>query len=230
MASLFFCRFLLKNLKGVCIFVLLSTHFLFILRWLVGVSSAGHRFFLLTMKITIPKLIATAMAVIALVGYLIMLLAHPTEYVDTHKADSLALENEILQSKADELKRQVSYKEREVDSLKSKKNDIVVRYKTLRDESTDTLFVYVADSLNEVNNEIIDTLERGLSSCKRVVALQGEQIRNDSIAMVEYTDIIKYQTATITRLGEKTWWDRNKLWIGIVGGLVVGGVGISLVK
>lgn len=186
--------------------------------------------FLLTMKITIPKLTATAMVVIALVGYLIMVLAHPTEYVDTHKADSLALENKILQSKADELKRQVSCKEREVDSLKSKKNDIVVRYKTLRDESTDTLFIYVADSLNEVNNEIIDTLEQGLSSCKRVVALQGEQIRNDSIAMVEYTDIIKYQTATITRLGEKTWWDRNKLWIGIVGGLVVGGVGISLVK
>lgn len=209
-----------------------STHFLFILRWLVGVSSAGHRFFyfLLTMKNTTPKLIATAMVVIVLVGYLIMLLAHPTEYVNTHKADSLALENKILQSKAEELKRQVSCKEREVDSLKSKKNDIVVRYKTLRDESTDTLFIYVADSLNEVNNEIIDTLEQGLSSCKRVVALQGEQIRNDSIAMVEYTDIIKYQTATITRLGEKTWWDRNKLWIGIVGGLVVGGVGISLVK
>lgn len=192
-------------------------------------SSAGHRF-LLTMKITIPKLIATAMVVIALAGYLIMVLTHPTEYVDTRKADSLALENKILKSKADELKIQVSCKEREVDSLKSKKNDIVVRYKTLREESTDTLFIYVADSLNEVNNEIIDTLEQGLSSCKRVVALQGEQIRNDSIAMVEYTDIIKYQTATITRLGEKTWWDRNKLWIGIVGGLVVGGVGISLVK
>lgn len=199
------------------------------LRWLVGVSSAGHRFFYTTMKITTLKLIATAMVVIALIGYLIMILAQPTEFVDTRKADSLALENKILQSRADELKRQVSCKEREVDSLKSKKSDIVVRYKTLRDESTDTLFIYVADSLNKVNNEIIDTLEKGLNTCKHVVALQGEQIRNDSIAMVEYTDIIKYQTATIAKL-ERTWWDRNKLWIGIVGGLVVGGVGVSLVK
>ena len=143
--------------------------------------------------------------------------------------DSLKRENENLRSKATELKEQVSRKEIEVDSLKSKKSDILVRYKTLRDESTDTLFVYVADSLNEINNEIIDTLEHGLNTCKRVVALQDEQIRNDSIAMVEYTDIIKYQTATIAKL-ERNWWDRNKFWVGLASGLVVGGVGIAVTR
>jgi hypothetical protein len=90
--------------------------------------------------------------------------------------------------------------------------------------------VYIADSLNEVNNEIIDTLEHGLNTCQRVIRLKDEQIKNDSIAMVEYTDIIKYQTATITRLGEKTWWDRNKLWVGIVGGIVIGGAGVAAVR
>ena len=143
--------------------------------------------------------------------------------------DSLKRENENLRSKATELKKQVSRKEIEVDSLKSKKSDILVRYKTLRDESTDTLFVYVADSLNEINNEIIDTLEHGLNTCKRVVALQDEQIKNDSIAMVEYTDIIKYQTATIAKL-KRTWWDRNKFWVGLASGLVVGGVGIAVTR
>ena len=143
--------------------------------------------------------------------------------------DSLKRENENLRSKATELKEQVSRKEIEVDSLKSKKSDIVVRYNTLRDESTDTLFVYVADSLNKINNEIIDTLEHGLNTCKRVVALQDEQIKNDSIAMVEYTDIIKYQTATIAKL-ERTWWDRNKFWVGLASGLVVGGVGIAVTR
>ena len=143
--------------------------------------------------------------------------------------DSLKRENENLRSKATELKKQVSRKEIEVDSLKSKKSDILVRYKTLRDESTDTLFVYVADSLNEINNEIIDTLEHGLNTCKRVVALQDEQIKNDSIAMVEYKDIIKYQTATIAKL-QRTWWDRNKFWVGLASGLVVGGVGIAVTR
>ena len=87
----------------------------------------------------------------------------------------------------------------------------------------------MADSLNKINNEIIDTLEHGLNTCKRVVALQDEQIKNDSIAMVEYTDIIKYQTATIAKL-ERTWWDRNKFWIGLASGLVVGGVGIAVTR
>ena len=94
--------------------------------------------------------------------------------------DSLKRENENLRSKATELKEQVNRKEIEVDSLKSKKSDIIVRYKTLRDESTDTLFVYIADSLNEVNNEIIDTLEHGLNTCQHVIRLQDEQIKNDS--------------------------------------------------
>ena len=143
--------------------------------------------------------------------------------------DSLKRENENLRSKATELKEQVNRKEIEVDSLKSKKSDIIVRYKTLRDESTDTLFVYVADSLNKINNEIIDTLEHGLNTCKRVVALQDDRIKNDSIAMVEYTDIIKYQTATIAKL-ERTWWDRNKFWVGLASGLVVGGVGIAVTR
>ena len=138
--------------------------------------------------------------------------------------DSLKRENENLRSKATELKEQVNRKEIEVDSLKSKKSDIIVRYKTLRDESTDTLFVYVADSLNEVNNEIIDTLEHGLNTCQHVIRLQDEQIKNDSLAMVEYTDIIKYQTATIAKL-ERTWWDRNKLWVGLIGGAIVGSAG-----
>ena len=138
--------------------------------------------------------------------------------------DSLKRENENLRSKATELKEQVNRKEIEVDSLKSKKSDFIVRYKTLRDESTDTLFVYIADSLNEVNNEIIDTLEHGLNTCQHVIKLQDEQIKNDSLAMVEYTDIIKYQTATIAKL-ERTWWDRNKLWVGLIGGTIVGSLG-----
>lgn len=148
----------------------------------------------------------------------------------TAMIDSLKRENENMRSKATELKEQVTRKEMEVDSLKSRKIDIIVRYKTLRDESADTSFVHVADSLNEINDEIIDTLERGLDTCKRVVALQDERIKNDSIAMVEYTDIIKYQTATIAKL-ERGWWDRNKLWVGLVGGLVVGGAGtIAVMK
>ena len=138
--------------------------------------------------------------------------------------DSLKRENENLRSKATELKEQVNRKEIEVDSLKSKKSDIIVHYKTLRDESTDTLFVYIADSLNEVNNEIIDTLEHGLNTCQHVIRLQDEQIKNDSLAMVEYTDIIKYQTATIAKL-ERTWWDKNKLWVGLIGGVIVGSAG-----
>ena len=138
--------------------------------------------------------------------------------------DSLKRENENLRSKATELKEQVSRKESEVDSLKSKKSDILVRYKTLRDESTDTLFVYIADSLNEVNNEIIDTLEHGLNTCKHVVALQDEIIENDRASMIEYEDIIKYQTATIAKL-ERTWWDRNKMWVGLIGGTIVGSLG-----
>lgn len=149
---------------------------------------------------------------------------------DNTVIDSIKSENAKLHAQALVLQREVSAKVHEVDSLKSKKSDILVRYKTLRDESTDTLFVYIADSLNEVNNEIIDTLEHGLNTCQRVIKLKDEQIKNDSIAMVEYTDIIKYQTATITRLGEKTWWDRNKFWVGIVGGLVVGGVGVASVR
>jgi len=138
--------------------------------------------------------------------------------------DSLKRENENLRSKAVKLKEQINRKEIEVDSLKSKKSDILVRYKTFRDESTDTLFVYIADSLNEINNEIIDTLEHGLNTCQHVIRLQDEQIKNDSIAMVEYTDIIKYQTATIAKL-ERTWWDRNKLWVGLIGGVIVGSAG-----
>ena len=149
---------------------------------------------------------------------------------DNTVIDSIKSENAKLHAQALVLQREVVAKVHEVDSLKSKKSDILVRYKTLRDESTDTLFVYIADSLNEVNNEIIDTLEHGLNTCQRVIRLKDEQIKNDSIAMVEYTDIIKYQTATITRLGEKTWWDRNKFWVGIVGGLVVGGVGVASVR
>ena len=47
--------------------------------------------------------------------------------------------------------------------------------------------------------------------------------------MVEYTDIIKYQTATIAKL-ERTWWDRNKFWVGLASGLVVGGVGIAVTR
>lgn len=138
--------------------------------------------------------------------------------------DSLKRENGNLRSKAVKLKEQISRKEIEVDSLKSKKSDIVVRYKTLRDESTDTLFVYVADSLNEVNNEIIDTLEHGLNTCKHVVALQDEMIENDRASMIECEDIIKYQTATIAKL-ERTWWDRNKMWVGLIGGTIVGSLG-----
>ena len=138
--------------------------------------------------------------------------------------DSLKRENENLRSKAAKLKEQISRKKIEVDSLKTKKSDIVVRYKTLRDESTDTLFVYIADSLNEVNNEIIDTLEHGLNTCQHVIRLQDEQIKNDSLAMVEYTDIIKYQTATIAKL-ERNWWEKNKLWVGLIGGAIVGSAG-----
>ena len=138
--------------------------------------------------------------------------------------DSLKRENENLRSKTTKLKEQISRKKIEVDSLKSKKSDILVRYKTLHDESTDTLFVYIADSLNQVNNEIIDTLEHGLNTCQHVIRLQDEQIKNDSLAMVEYTDIIKYQTATIAKL-ERTWWDRNKLWVGLIGGVIVGSAG-----
>jgi hypothetical protein len=149
---------------------------------------------------------------------------------DQAKIDSLKKENEKLQTQALMLRREVFAKVYEVDSLKARKNDVVVRYKTLREESTDTLFVYIADSLNEINNEIIDTLEHGLNTCQHVIRLQDEQIKNDSIAMVEYTDIIKYQTATITRLGEKTWWDRNKLWVGIVGGIIIGGAGVAAVR
>ena len=149
---------------------------------------------------------------------------------DNTVVDSVKSENAKLRAQALVLQREVSAKVHEVDSLKAKKNDVVVRYKTLRDESTDTLFVYIADSLNRLNDEIIDTLEHGLNTCQRVIKLKDEQIKNDSIAMVEYTDIIKYQTATITRLGEKTWWDRNKFWVGIVGGLVIGGVGVASVR
>ena len=145
---------------------------------------------------------------------------------DSQKAviDSLRTENAKMQYQAIKLMSELESKESEVDSLKSKKSDILVRYKTLRDESTDTLFVYIADSLNEVNNEIIDTLEHGLNTCQHVIRLQDEQIKNDSLAMVEYTDIIKYQTATIAKL-ERTWWDRNKMWVGLIGGTIVGSLG-----
>ncbi len=148
---------------------------------------------------------------------------------NTAVIDSLKKANENLRFEGNKLKAEVNRKVCEVDSLKSKKSDILVRYKYLRDISTDTLFVYVADSLNQANNEIIDTLEQGLNTCKHVVALQDEQIKNDSIAMVEYTDIIKYQTATIAKL-ERTWWDRNKFWVGLASGLVVGGVGIAVTR
>lgn len=143
---------------------------------------------------------------------------------DKTEIERLQKENENLRSKTAELKNEITSKESEVDSLKSKKSEVVVRYKTLREESTDTLFVYIADSLNKVNDEIIDTLERGLDACYKVITLQENIIKNDSASFIEYEDIIKYQTATIAKL-ERTWWDRNKMWVGLIGGTIVGSLG-----
>ena len=113
--------------------------------------------------------------------------------------ERLRKDNEKLSSKAKKLESQIFAKEMEIDSLKSKKADFVVQYRWLRERTS-------------------------LLDCMRVVELQDTIIRNDSIAYMEHERIIKAQTVTISRL-QPTWWDRNKIWIGIVGGLVAGGVG-----
>lgn len=146
------------------------------------------------------------------------------------KIDSLRRENEDLRSEALEMRERINIKEHEVDSLKSRKGDIIVRYKTLREEITDTAFVYIADSLNEVNNQIIDTLEDELDDCKHIVSIQDEILRNDSVSLVVCEDIVRTQRVKIAKL-ERGWWDRNKFWVGLASGLVVGGAGaIAVMK
>lgn len=138
--------------------------------------------------------------------------------------ERLRKDNEKLSSKAKKMERLMFLKEMEIDSLKSKKADFVVQYRWLREQTSDTLLATTADSLISVGEEIIEDLDSSLLDCMRVVELQDTIIRNDSIAYMEHERIIKAQTVTISRL-QPTWWDRNKIWIGIVGGLVAGGVG-----
>lgn len=138
--------------------------------------------------------------------------------------ERLRKDNEKLSSKAKKLESQIFAKEMEIDSLKSRKADFVVQYRWLRERTSDTLLATTADSLISVGEDIIEDLDSSLLDCMRVVELQDTIIRNDSIAYMEHERIIKAQTVTISRL-QPTWWDRNKMWIGIVGGLVAGGVG-----
>lgn len=138
--------------------------------------------------------------------------------------ERLRKDNEKLSSKAKRLESQIFAKEMEIDSLKSKKADFVVQYRWLREQTSDTLLATTADSLISVGEDIIEDLDSSLLDCMRVVELQDTIIRNDSIAYMEHERIIKAQTVTISRL-QPTWWDRNKIWIGIVGGLVAGSVG-----
>lgn len=144
--------------------------------------------------------------------------------------DSLKRENENLRSKALKLQEGMVVKDSAIDALKLKKNDILVRYKYIRDISADTSFVYITDSLNQANEEIIDTLEAELDDCMHVVSIQDEILRNDSVSLVVCEDVVRTQRAKIEKL-ERGWWDRNKFWVGLASGLVVGGAGaIAVMK
>ena len=167
-----------------------------------------------------------ALLVMFVVGMLTSTCGSKTEKEDNGNSEieRLRKDNEKLSYKAKKLESQIFANEMEIDSLKSKKADFVVQYRWLRERTSDTLLATTADSLISVGEDIIEDLDSSLLDCMRVVELQDTIIRNDSIAYMEHERIIKAQTVTISRL-QPTWWDRNKMWIGIVGGLVAGGVG-----
>ena len=176
-----------------------------------------------------------ALLVMFVVGMLTSTCGSKTEKEDNGNAEieRLRKDNEKLLSKAKKMESLMFLKEMEIDSLKSKKSDFVVQSficrlnrldRLLREQTSDTLLATTADSLISVGEDIIESLDSSLLDCMRVVELQDTIIRNDSIAYMEHERIIKAQTVTISRL-QPTWWDRNKIWIGIVGGLVAGSVG-----
>lgn len=183
------------------------------------------------MKKTADKIIGNIAFIALLVMFVVGMLTRTCgsrngteENGGNEEIERLRKDNEKLLSKAKKMESLMFLKEMEIDSLKSKKSDFVVQYRWLREQTSDTLFATTADSLISVGEEIIEGLDSSLLDCMRVVELQDTIIRNDSIAYMEHERIIKAQTVTISRL-QPTWWDRNKIWIGIVGGLVAGGVG-----
>lgn len=143
--------------------------------------------------------------------------------------DSLSRSNADLKDRASVLETEIKTKEQEVGNLKTKKQAVLVQYKKIKEESRDTDFLYIADSLNKLNDEIIDTLESGLAICKRTIALKDEIISNDSIVIEKYSAIVKEQDEIIQDL-RPNWWMRNKFWVGVVSGAAASIVGISAIK
>lgn len=150
-----------------------------------------------------------------------------TKKIKHERTDSIihanAIKDSMNQCVIDSMKAVINYQCASIDSLKHIKNNVFVKYKTIREISTDTLLVSITDTLIKKEEELIDSLDNVVVNQKIQLNLCEEQNRykTETINYL-YADIKDLQTEISDN--KPSWFSKNKGWIGFGIGILTSGI------
>lgn len=131
-----------------------------------------------------------------------------------------AVKDSMAQERIDSLQCVIESQSEAIDSLKGAKNIVMVRYRTLRERSADTLLVRVTDTLIAQEEALIAKQDSVIVGQRIQLQLCESQKRyKDETVQILYDSIRDLQAEIEEQ--RPSWWVRNKFWIGLAGGAVL---------
>lgn len=131
-----------------------------------------------------------------------------------------AVKDSMAQERIDSLQSVIESQSEAIDSLRGAKNIVMVRYRTLRERSTDTLLVAVTDTLIAQEEALIGKQDSIIVSQRIQLTLCDNQKRyKDETIQILYENIKDFQAEIEEQ--KPSWWARNKFWIGVASGAVL---------
>lgn len=158
-----------------------------------------------------------------------------TDVPGMDRADSLlvadSIKTSILRSRIDSLENEIALRNDRISELKAKSQQKIVEWKVITSETTNDT-ILLADTIIMEQGETIDLLSKNLADCDSASSIKDTIIQNKSLVVMDLYDQLQYTNDELVLCEKKrqSWWNRNKLWIGLGVGVIVGGGGVLLIR
>jgi predicted nucleic acid-binding Zn-ribbon protein len=141
---------------------------------------------------------------------------------ELHTADSMRMAQ--MKAEIARMERERAAQQLVIDSLNGRISRTKPRFKAMAAVTANDT-VMLADTIITMQDSVIEAQRREIAMCDSTAVMlsKGLELKDGMIAEYEY-DIEELGVA-LAKARKRTWWDRNKAWIGIVGGMTIGGVG-----
>ena len=129
------------------------------------------------------------------------------------------------------LENEIALRNDKISELKAKSQQKIIEWKVITSETTNDT-ILLADTIIMEQGETIDLLSKNLADCDSASSIKDTIIQNKSLVVMDLYDQLQYTNDELVLCEKKrqSWWNRNKLWIGLGVGVIVGGGGVLLIK